>query len=76
LQSVFEQRYGFEVSWKQIRAKEPTADLNCHLANFVYECADANTLLIIYYAGHGVYDNESIQFQPYVIHGSVKLGHD
>jgi hypothetical protein len=61
---VFEKTYGFNVTWELVGGSNPTADLNCHLATFVRKYARMNTLLIIYYAGHGVYANGSIQFQP------------
>jgi GH25 family lysozyme M1 (1,4-beta-N-acetylmuramidase) len=56
--------YGFHVTWEKLGSQRPTHDLNHYLSKFIWEHGHKNALLIIYYAGHGVYANNSIQWQP------------
>jgi hypothetical protein len=59
LADVFTNRYNFDVSFLKLK-NEPTKKtqntLNFELSKFVKEKDDKNTLLIVYYAGHGMVD--------------------
>lgn len=59
LKDVFENTYHFTVRQKQLETgrdgkADPSAQLNHHLAQFIYEEDKDDSLLIVYYAGHGV----------------------
>jgi hypothetical protein len=57
LKDVFEAIYGYEVhDAKLMKELNPTLQLNAFLANFVLASDKENTLMIIYYAGHGTPD--------------------
>jgi hypothetical protein len=51
---VFKEEYNFktEIAYLE-KDKRPQAQANLYLANFVYQYDAKNTLLIVYYAGHG-----------------------
>lgn len=75
LKSVFEERYNFTVSGQSLNPiceKKTSAQklLQKCLANFVYEEDQPNTLLIVYYAGHGNPAAEGgLLLQGCVLHG-------
>jgi hypothetical protein len=51
---VFKEDYGFEVEESIIDSKNsPRIKLNMDLSTFVYKHHKPDTLIIIYYAGHG-----------------------
>jgi hypothetical protein len=51
---VFEEDYGFEVHKSVIDSTDgPRKQLNKDLSHFVYTYDKPETLLIVYYAGHG-----------------------
>jgi hypothetical protein len=55
LGGVFKDIFHYQVVNKQLSAKKrPGIQLAKHLADFVYEHEDESTLLIVYYAGHGI----------------------
>ena len=60
---MFQDQYGFEVTWKKLGKEKPKRELNLYLSTFMHDHDMPNTLLIIYYAGHGVYDNNSVRWQ-------------
>lgn len=54
LSGVFENKYGYKVIRHRINSrKNPKKWLNKYLSNFVCKYDKEDTLLIIYYAGHG-----------------------
>jgi hypothetical protein len=58
LRSVFSERYHFKVVGKPLnpiteKKISPRRWLQKHLADFVYDEDEKDSLLIIYYAGHG-----------------------
>lgn len=56
LKSVFEGVFGYSTHLKELNyADEGSLQVavNAKVANFVSECDGTNTLLIVYYAGHG-----------------------
>jgi hypothetical protein len=56
LQDVFRNTFKYETV-RKILTQDPRrtaqAQVNKHLSEFVFDHDDTNTLLIIYYAGHG-----------------------
>jgi hypothetical protein len=55
LEAVFVQLFNYTVTKAQLTAKpQPTVQVNQHLANFVATNPSDSTLLIVYYAGHGI----------------------
>ncbi|KAF2188824.1 hypothetical protein K469DRAFT_71850 [Zopfia rhizophila CBS 207.26] len=60
LARVFRYEYRWTVEWKRLHGRgRPQAQINQYLANFVAQYDDFHTLLIIYYAGHGMIDASS-----------------
>ncbi|RDW74874.1 hypothetical protein BP6252_06016 [Coleophoma cylindrospora] len=56
LATVFEDKFRYKVVKKRLEAgKRPQIQVQQYLANFVYDHDSNNTLLIVYYAGHGVH---------------------
>jgi hypothetical protein len=56
LRQVFEERYRFSVHEEYLHTQGGVParhQLNCHLAEFVKKEDGKNSLLIVYYAGHG-----------------------
>jgi hypothetical protein len=53
LAKVFQDEYKFTTTKRYLERDPPQAEMNKHLADFVYENDAKNTLLIVYYAGHG-----------------------
>jgi hypothetical protein len=53
---VLKERYKFNVYDKRLKDGNKTAQVqvNKHLADFVFGEDGKNTLLIVYYAGHGI----------------------
>ncbi|KAI4714090.1 hypothetical protein J4E89_001540 [Alternaria sp. Ai002NY15] len=56
LTNVFKKVFNYEVTELQLEEKSPQIQLEMEILNWVYENDDPNNLLIVYYAGHGVYD--------------------
>ena len=57
---MFENDLGFEVVHKEIGAEKPAHNkVNFHLSKFVDDFDHENSLLIIYYAGHGFVDENT-----------------
>ncbi|KAF7503041.1 hypothetical protein GJ744_004679 [Endocarpon pusillum] len=60
LKTVLSGRYKFHVTERKLNTKKMAQlQINMHLANFLYQEDDENTLLIIYYAGHGTPDQST-----------------
>ncbi|ATZ46745.1 hypothetical protein BCIN_02g01150 [Botrytis cinerea B05.10] len=56
LESVFRDTFKYKTTQKILQQnprKHPQAQINLYLAEFVHNYDDPNTLLIVYYAGHG-----------------------
>ncbi|RAL62830.1 hypothetical protein DID88_004672 [Monilinia fructigena] len=56
LDDVFRNTFGYKTSQKVLRQdseQHPQVQINTYLAEFVQDHDDQNTLLIVYYAGHG-----------------------
>jgi len=55
LEAIFKNEYRYIVEKKQLvkERRSPQNQVQKILANFVYDYDDENTLLIVYYAGHG-----------------------
>lgn len=56
LQDVFQNTFKYETVRKTLTQdpkRTAQAQVNKHLSEFVFDYDDTNTLLIIYYAGHG-----------------------
>ena len=55
LEAIFQNEYRYIVEKKQLvkERRSPQNQVQKILANFVYDYDDENTLLIVYYAGHG-----------------------
>jgi len=69
LATVFEDHYGFEVQKSVIDSKDgPRKQLNRDLSQFVYTHDKPDTLLIIYYAGHG----SAMPAEEFILFESVK----
>jgi hypothetical protein len=63
LADVFKKEYAFEVERKELNSVEKAShQLNSYLSNFMEAHDDSNTLLIFYYAGHGLYENNTVVF--------------
>jgi len=59
LADVFERQYYFKVYKKRLHTLEgrpASHQMNLHLAQFIYDEDGHDTLLVIYYAGHGIRD--------------------
>jgi hypothetical protein len=57
LANVFGHQYNFKVYKKRLhtlQGKSARQQINLHLAQFVHDEDSQDTLLIIYYAGHGI----------------------
>jgi hypothetical protein len=54
LESTLKDVFGFTVETKLLDHKQkPQLQMNKHISGFICDYDDDNTLLIIYYAGHG-----------------------
>ena len=72
LASVFRDKYNYDVSeavLEQLPNGQTQVDLNDKLTTFIKRHNDENTLMIIYYAGHGLVDGRArpgvLQLSPY-----------
>lgn len=55
LGNVFREKLNYNVTHKLLNKKKPAqTQVNKHLSDFVFTHDRPNTLLIVYYAGHGV----------------------
>ncbi|KAK6822851.1 homeobox domain-containing protein [Apiospora arundinis] len=73
LESLFKNKFKFETKRKTLRGdpiKSTQNQLNMYLSTFVYENDNKDTLLIIYYAGHGFLDYEPVKL---MLTPSIKL---
>ena len=52
----------------QLEEKNPQLQLEAEIYRWVYDHDDPNNLLVVYYAGHGVYDKalKVLEFSPYI----------
>ncbi|CAN9166386.1 unnamed protein product [Alternaria sp. RS040] len=66
LANVFRKIFNYEVTELQLKEKNPQVQLEAEILRWVYEHDDPNNLLIVYYAGHGVYDKalKVLEFSP------------
>ncbi|KAF2028208.1 hypothetical protein EK21DRAFT_114122 [Setomelanomma holmii] len=63
LENMFKDTYAFEVKRKELTSLEKAShQLNSFLSSFMEEHDESNTLLIFYYAGHGLYENGTVVF--------------
>ncbi|KAI9647715.1 hypothetical protein NHQ30_004101 [Ciborinia camelliae] len=53
LENVFRNIFKYQTTQKTLNKQRPQAQINRYLAEFVHEHDDSDTLLIVYYAGHG-----------------------
>jgi hypothetical protein len=58
LRSIFAQDLGYQTDTFEIPAERPASSLNWKVADFVHKHDEKNTLLVLYYAGHGFEDLE------------------
>lgn len=59
LRSIFEQDLNYQTDAFEIPAERPASALNRKVADFVHKYDEKNTLLVLYYAGHGFEDETS-----------------
>ncbi|CAO2652825.1 Nn.00g022360.m01.CDS01 [Neocucurbitaria sp. VM-36] len=66
LTSVFKDTFNFDVSEVQLGASKSQLQLEMEINTWAYKHDSPDNLLIVYYAGHGVYNtiNEVLQFTP------------
>ena len=60
LRAIFDQNLGYETDAFQIPSQSPASALNQKVADFVHRYDDKNTLLVLYYAGHGFEEDENV----------------
>lgn len=53
MRSIFDQDLGYETDAFEIPPERPASSLNRKVADFVHKYDEKNTLLVLYYAGHG-----------------------
>ena len=59
LRAIFDHDLGYHTDAFQIPPERPASALNKKVADFVHEYDEKNTLLVLYYAGHGFEDEET-----------------
>jgi pentatricopeptide repeat protein len=59
LRSIFDQDLGYQTDAFEIPPDRPASALNRKVADFVHEYDEKNTLLVLYYAGHGFEDEKA-----------------
>ena len=59
LRSIFNDDLGYQTDAFQIPPERPASALNKKVADFVHEHDETNTLLVLYYAGHGFEDEDT-----------------
>ncbi|KAH6838690.1 hypothetical protein AA0119_g11571 [Alternaria tenuissima] len=66
LTNVFKKVFNYDVTELQLEEKNPQVQLEAEIYRWVYEHDDPNNLLVVYYAGHGVYDKalKVLEFSP------------
>lgn len=57
LYNIFTTLYGFQVACHQIASSRSYEDLAAVLKKFVTSCESSDTLLVVYYGGHGFLDS-------------------
>ncbi|KAF2675675.1 hypothetical protein K458DRAFT_397715 [Lentithecium fluviatile CBS 122367] len=63
LEDVFKNTYSFQVERKELNTLEKAShQLNSFLSSFMALHDESNTLLIFYYAGHGLYEDNTVVF--------------
>ncbi|KAF2657863.1 hypothetical protein K491DRAFT_714156 [Lophiostoma macrostomum CBS 122681] len=62
LQDMFQSGYGFEVKQRQLEERNAQHQLSHFLAEFMWKHDELDTLLIIYYAGHGFVQKGNMQW--------------
>jgi hypothetical protein len=61
LEEVFRDKYSFGVERKVLDSLEKAShQLNAILSSFMAKYDESNTLLIFYYAGHGLYEDNTV----------------
>lgn len=64
MEKVFKEKYAFEVERRELNSLERAShQLNSFLSSFMEKHDNENTLLIFYYAGHGLYDYGTVVFK-------------
>jgi hypothetical protein len=65
---VFEKIFKYEVTELQLKAKNPQLQMEMEMMNWIYNHDSPDNLLVVYYAGHGVYDKalKMLEFSPYI----------
>jgi hypothetical protein len=58
LRSLFKQDLNYQTEAFEIPAERPASALNRKVADFVHKYDEKNTLLVLYYAGHGFEDEQ------------------
>jgi hypothetical protein len=66
LTSVFENIFKYEVTELQLEEKNPQVQLEAEVYRWIYAHDSPDNLLVVYYAGHGVYDKtlKVLEFSP------------
>jgi Caspase domain len=59
LRTIFDQNLGYQTDAFEIPPQSPASALNQKVADFVHKYDDKNTLLVLYYAGHGFEEDEN-----------------
>jgi hypothetical protein len=59
LRAIFDQTLGYQTDAFEIPPQSPASALNHKVADFVHRYDDKNTLLVLYYAGHGFEEDDN-----------------
>ena len=59
LRSIFNDELGYQTDAFEIPPERPASALNKKVADFVHDHDETNTLLVLYYAGHGFEDEDT-----------------
>lgn len=68
LTSVFENVFKYDVTKVELGTSKTQLQLEAAISTWAYEHDGRENLLIVYYAGHAIYDRSSkvLEFSPYV----------